>query len=86
MHLITHSEQLVISFSAYIIAKCLSVRLLILHVLGWRGVMSCSGMEFVTLRNATKGVACAQTSVSFKNAFLFTKSCIHLTSLSFSVP
>ena len=63
VHLIPHSEQLVISFSAYIIAECLSMRLLILHVLGWRGVMSCSGMEFVTLGNATKGVACTSTNI-----------------------
>ena len=30
--------------------------------------LSRSGMQFVTLRNAIKGVACAQTSVPFRNA------------------
>ena len=37
-------------------------------------------MQFVTLRNAIKGVACAQTAVPFRNAIkiLFTKICVHL--------
>ena len=66
------------------------------RVLGWMGVLSCfrnvichaSGMQFVMLqecnlshfRNATKGVACAQTSVPFRNAIKpsLQKSCVHL--------
>ena len=34
------------------------------------------------LRNAIKGVACAQTSVPFRNAILNTKSCVHLRMFS----
>ena len=53
-----------------VIAERLSVRLLILQcVFSVRRVWChTSGMQFVTLRNAIKGVACAQTSVPFKNA------------------
>ena len=45
-----------------VIAECLSTRLAA-HALGWQGVAP----TFVPLRNAIKGMACAQTSVSFKN-------------------
>ena len=76
-----------------IIAECLSARLLILQCVfsvgGGCGFDFCPtlGMQFVTLRNATKSVACAQTSVSLRNAIKI--SCLQKVvytyiSLSFS--
>ena len=58
-------------FNTYtVIAEHLSMRLLILQCVFSVGGVWChaSGMQFVTLRNAIKGVACAQTSVPFRNA------------------
>ena len=53
-----------------LIAECLSMKLLILQCVFSVGGVWCpaSGMQFVTLRNAIKGVACAQASVPFRNA------------------
>ena len=61
---------------------------LAVRVLGWRGVVSRSGMQFVTLRNTIKGVVCAQTSVPFWDAIK--TSCLQkivytCVSLQFSV-
>ena len=45
IHLIPHSEQLVISFSTYIIAECLSMRLLILQCMFLVGGVWCHAQE-----------------------------------------
>ena len=59
-----------------LIAECLSMKLLILQCVFSVGGVWCpaSGMQFVTLRNAIKGVACAQASVPFRNAIK--RSCL----------
>ena len=59
-----------------IIAERLSGRLLILQYVFSVGGVSChaSGMQFVMLRNAIKGVTCVQTSVLFSNAI--NRSCL----------
>ena len=64
----------VLDFS--IAAERLSARLLILQCVFLVGGVWChaSGMQFVTLRNAIKGVACVQTSVLFRNAIK--RSCL----------
>ena len=67
---LTSSCMYVLGNDVCVIAERLSVRLLILQcVFSVRRVWChTSGMQFVMLRNGIKGVACAQTSVPFKNA------------------
>ena len=56
--------QLLWLYFQKVIAERLSARLLILQCVLSVGGVWChaSGMQFVTLRNAIKGVACVQTS------------------------
>ena len=65
--------------ACFIITERLSARLLILQI------MFSVGGVWPRFRNASKGVACTQTSVPFRNAikFLFTKSVYTYISLSF---
>ena len=59
----TFGSLLKVYFVQVLIASRLSTRLLIFQSVGWQGVAPNS----VPLRNAKKGVACAQTSVPFRN-------------------